>query len=122
MTARWPLDNDDDDTDPGLIPIFDTVDIVAEFGDPNDESTPTLVSPAGACWKCETVKPRTIVAEPPGSIHDVLRYSTCVLSLDETWAVCAARLFVRFGVFDLFLGHDRRVAKLPPHDGWDRRK
>lgn len=77
------------------------------------EVTPTKLATGGTCWRCWAIVPVQIVAPPPGSSHEALRISTCVESKGGLWAWCAVNMVIRHGRFELYVGPNRRVARLP---------
>lgn len=85
------------------------------------EQTPTKLDDPGSCWKCWRIMPVQIVAPHPGSSHEALRYQTCIASAGGGWAICAVTMVLRLGTFELYIGPDRRVTRLPPPSGERRR-
>lgn len=85
-----------------------TVEMTADF---DREQTPAGRT-VGTCWRCWVIKPVVIVSPPPGSYHEALRFTTCIESRDGRWSFCGVRLVLRLGEFEIYLGPDRRVAKL----------
>lgn len=96
------------------------VTIEADFA-MSEAPTPTDFGQRGSCWKCLRLIPVQIVAPPPGSSHEALRFTTCIVSAGRDWAVCAVQMVVRLGPFELYVGPNRRLAKLPPPGGTERR-
>lgn len=98
---------------------------VLEYDDvhelPFDGETPTKLEDPGACWRCWKLMPVQIVAPAPGSVHEALRFHTCIASAGGGWAVCAVNMVLRLGEFELYIGPNRRVSKLPPPGGERRR-
>jgi len=87
----------------------------------SEEQTPTKLEEPGACWRCWRIMPVQIVAPAPGSVHEALRYHTCIASAGGGWSVCAVHMVLRLGEWELYFGPERRAAKLPPPHGERRR-
>lgn len=102
MTEKTP--------EPVAIPRDRDIEMMADF---DGEQTPTSRA-IGTCWRCWLVKPVTIVSPAPGSSHEAMRFMTCIESRDGRWAFCALRMVLRLAEFELYVGPDRRVAKLLP--------
>jgi len=86
----------------------------------SEAPTPTDFGARGSCWKCLRLIPVQIVAPPPGSSHEALRFTTCIVSAAGDWRFCGVHQVIR-GVPELYIGPERRKAKLPPPGGTDRR-
>jgi hypothetical protein len=128
----WPDGFDDrTPTVPDGTAIPRDVELEAPFYLELDDTTPT--SPRATdhrCPRCETgVEGRGLVritdrAPQPGNREDALRIPDCVATQtppeEGGWRWCATQFFLK-GLHDVYWGPERRVARLPPPSGVDRR-
>ncbi len=108
----------DTDEEP-VLELPPDVELEAEFGD--GEITPvsggSYGRPSGTCWKCWRIEPVVIVSPPPASSHEAARLTTCIESRDGRWAMCAVRMILRLGTFEIYVGPERRVMNMVPKHG-----
>ncbi len=115
-----------DTPNPDVIPSDDTLEVLADFANPNDDLTPTMIRPSeppDACPKCKLVSLVRVadIIPLPASVKELRSNNYCFAPNSGEIVWCSNHLSILAGPLCLFVGEDRRELRRSPPPGIERR-